>query len=66
MDQLQQELSEVETSLSDPELYQDSGKDRLKQRLGQQAELKGRLEEAEAQWLEISETVEGLEAELAV
>lgn len=64
MEQLQQELALLEESLSAPELYQESGKALLKERLGEQAQLKNRLEEVEAEWLEISETVENLEAEL--
>ncbi|CAN0569947.1 unnamed protein product, partial [Ectocarpus sp. 12 AP-2014] len=64
MEQLQQELALLEESLSAPELYQESGKALLKERLGEQAQLKSRLEEVEAEWLEISETVENLEAEL--
>ncbi len=64
MEQLQQELKTLEQSLSAPELYQESGKALLKERLGEQAQLKSRLEEVEAEWLEISETVENLEAEL--
>ncbi|GGC69665.1 ATP-binding cassette domain-containing protein [Marinobacter halophilus] len=65
MDQLQQNLGTVETSLGDPAVYADSGKVRLKDLLGQQTELKRELEDVEAQWLEVSETVENLEAELA-
>ena len=64
MEQLQQQLKVVEESLSAPELYQDSGKAMLKEKLGEQAQLKSRLETVEAEWLEISETVESLEAEL--
>ncbi|MEX2475341.1 ATP-binding cassette domain-containing protein [Marinobacter sp.] len=64
MEQLQQKLKGLEESLSAPELYQDSGKTLLKERLGEQAQLKARLDDVEAGWLEISETVETLEAEL--
>jgi ATP-binding cassette, subfamily F, member 3 len=46
-------------------VYEDSGKVRLKALLAEQTELKRALEEAEAEWLEVSETVENLEAELA-
>ncbi|WP_138436838.1 ATP-binding cassette domain-containing protein [Marinobacter shengliensis] len=65
MDQLQQQLAGVEASLGDPAVYEDSGKVRLKALLAEQTELKRALEEAEAEWLEVSETVENLEAELA-
>ncbi|MGF2688578.1 ATP-binding cassette domain-containing protein [Marinobacter sp. DUT-3] len=64
MEQLQQSLSTLEEALSAPELYQDEGKQQLKELLGKQARLNGRLEDVEAEWLEISETVESLEAEL--
>ena len=65
MDQLQQQLAGVEASLGDPAVYEDSGKVRLKTLLAEQTELKRALEETEAEWLEVSETVENLEAELA-
>lgn len=65
MDQLQQQLAGVEASLGDPSVYEDSGKVRLKALLAEQTELKRALEETEAEWLEVSETVENLEAELA-
>ncbi|EDM47871.1 ABC transporter, ATP-binding protein [Marinobacter algicola DG893] len=64
MDQLQSTLVTLEQSLSEPELYADQGKQKLKELLGQQATAKSRLAEVEAEWLEISETVESLEAEL--
>ncbi|MDX1558662.1 MAG: ABC transporter ATP-binding protein, partial [Marinobacter sp.] len=65
MEQLQQRLSSLEEQLSDPGLYDDSGKARLKELLAEQAKATARLEEVEAHWLEISEEVESLEAELA-
>jgi len=64
MEQLHQKLTTLEGELSAPGLYQDGGKQQLKELLAQQAQFKGRLEDVEAQWLEISETVESLEAEL--
>ena len=64
MDQLQSTLVTLEQSLSEPELYADQGKQKLKDLLGQQATAKSRLAKVEAEWLEISETVESLEAEL--
>ncbi|WP_420390398.1 ATP-binding cassette domain-containing protein [Marinobacter sp.] len=64
MDQLQSTLVTLEQNLSEPELYADQGKQKLKDLLGQQATAKSRLAEVEAEWLEISETVESLEAEL--
>lgn len=64
MDQLQSTLVTLEQNLSEPELYADQGKQKLKELLGQQADAKSRLAGVEAEWLEISETVENLEAEL--
>ena len=65
MEQLQQKLATVEQNLADPGLYDDQQKVRLKELLAEQAELKRELEGVEAEWLEVSETVESLEAELA-
>lgn len=64
MDRLQSMLMTLERDLSDPDLYADQGKHKLKELLGQQATAKSRLADVEAEWLEISETVEDLEAEL--
>ncbi|MCL7945584.1 ATP-binding cassette domain-containing protein [Marinobacter sp. ATCH36] len=64
MDKLQSELMTLEQDLSEPDLYADQGKQKLKELLGQQAAAKSRLAEVEAEWLDISETVENLEAEL--
>ena len=65
MEQLQQELAGVEQQLSDPTIYDDSAKVKLKELLAQQTGLKRELDDVEAEWLEVSETVENLEAELA-
>lgn len=64
MEKLQAKLGEVEQALADPGIYDDSNKERLKTLLGQQAELKRQQEVAEADWLEVSETVEEMEAAL--
>jgi len=64
MDRLQSTLATLEQDLSDPDLYADQGKQKLKELLGNQASARGRLAEVEAEWLEVSETVESLEAEL--
>jgi ATP-binding cassette subfamily F protein 3 len=64
MDRLQSTLVTLEQDLSDPELYADQGKQALKELLGQQAAAKSRLADVEAEWLEITETVEDLESEL--
>jgi len=65
MEQLQQELAGVEQQLSDPAIYDDSAKVKLKELLAQQTGLKRELDDVEAEWLDVSETVENLEAELA-
>ena len=65
MDDLQQTLTVLEDELADPSLYAADGKARLQELLGKQAEARGRLETVEAEWLEVSETVESMEAELA-
>ncbi|OZC35806.1 ABC transporter ATP-binding protein [Marinobacter vinifirmus] len=64
MEQLQQELAGVEQQLSDPAIYDDSAKVKLKELLAQQTGLKRELDDVEAEWLDVSETVENLEAEL--
>ncbi|TGN38055.1 ATP-binding cassette domain-containing protein [Marinobacter confluentis] len=65
MDQLQARLLGLEQELSDPELYSEQGRDRLKTMLADQGSAKSRLAEVEARWLEVSEEVENLESELA-
>ncbi|MDI9246477.1 ATP-binding cassette domain-containing protein [Marinobacter sp. CHS3-4] len=65
MEKLQSQLSDLEQVLSDPDLYAEQGGERLKTLLSDQGKAKSRLEEVEAQWLEISETVEELESELS-
>ncbi|HEY9119251.1 MAG TPA: ATP-binding cassette domain-containing protein, partial [Marinobacter sp.] len=65
MDKLQSTLMALEQDLSEPDLYADQGKQKLKELLGQQAAAKSRLADVEAEWLDISETVEALEAELS-
>ncbi len=65
MEQLQGQLTKLEQQLTSPDLYSEDGKDRLKTLLADQAAAKARLEEVEADWLEVSETVEHLESELS-
>lgn len=64
MDRLQAEMADVEQALASPALYDEAGKQQLKELLARQTELSRRLEDTEARWLEVSETVENLEAEL--
>ena len=65
METLQQALAELERALAEPDLYDAASKDRLKSLLASQADHKSRLEAVELEWLEVSETVESMEAELA-
>ncbi len=65
LEKIQRQLSEVEQCLADPALYEGSGKARLQVLLGEQAELKRRLADVEAEWLEVSQTVENLELEMS-
>ena len=64
MEKLQQTLAELEAALSQPEVYEAENKDRLKTLLAEQASCKVELDEAEAEWLDVSETVETMEAGL--
>lgn len=65
MESLHDALSGLEARLADPALYSDTSKSQLKELMGKQAEAKAKLEDIEAEWLDISETVETMEAELA-
>ncbi|MBK1851138.1 ATP-binding cassette domain-containing protein [Marinobacter sp. 1-4A] len=65
METLHETLNDLESELADPALYSDESKGRLKDLLGKQSAAKGQLEDVEAQWLEVSETVETMEDELA-
>ena len=65
MEKLQGKLGEVEQALADPALYEEASKIRLKELLGEQAGLKRQLEDAEGEWLDVSETVEEMEARLS-
>ena len=64
MESLHETLSSLESELADPGIYGDESKGRLKELLGKQADAKARLEGAEAEWLDVSETVEAMEEEL--
>jgi ATP-binding cassette subfamily F protein 3 len=65
METLHETLNDLESELADPALYGDESKGRLKDLLGKQSAAKGQLEDVEAQWLDVSETVEAMEGELA-
>lgn len=63
MEQLQVKISDIETQLADPVLY-ESANERLPRLLKQQGALKSELEEAEEQWLTCSEQYEALKEQL--
>ena len=65
MESLHADLSSLEAQLADPALYNSESKNQLKELMGKQAEAKAQLEGVEAEWLEVSETVEAMEEELA-
>jgi len=64
MESVHNVLSNLETQLADPALYNDASKNQLKELMGKQAEAKAQLENTEAEWLDVSETVETMEEEL--
>jgi ATP-binding cassette subfamily F protein 3 len=59
-----EKLGELETLLSDTDLYSDTRKDELKSLLAKQGELKSKLEEIELEWLDAQEELETLEQSL--
>jgi ATP-binding cassette subfamily F protein 3 len=61
MDKLQTQLSQLESQLADNDLYNESEKDRLKQLLAEQAEVKTALETTELEWFEATEALESAE-----
>ena len=62
MEKLSLALAELEQQLADNELYTESAKQKLKDLLQQQADLKIALEQAEMRWFEASEQLEAAEA----
>lgn len=58
--QWQQQLTTVEEQLADTELYQAENKAKLTEYIQSQAKLKGDIEEAESQWLELEEQIENI------
>ena len=65
MEKAQAELAAVEETLGEAELYTDPArKAALTEHLARQGELKARLEELEAEWLDAEEALEAMEAEL--
>ena len=63
MESAQAQLTDIETAMADPELYQAEQKAKLQQLLQAQAPLQQQLAQAEAQWLELQEQLEELEAQ---
>ncbi|MCW8885758.1 MAG: ATP-binding cassette domain-containing protein [Motiliproteus sp.] len=60
LEKLHQQQQDLEQLLADPEIYGDSRKQELKERLHQQAELEKELQQVEEQWMEQSEQLEQL------
>lgn len=58
MDKLSQELSDIETALSDSGIYDTSRKNELSDCLSRQGVAKSALEEVEMEWMELQETLE--------
>ena len=55
---LQQEMAELEAILADSGLYEDANKNRLKELLLKQNEIKTNIENLEEEWMQISEEIE--------
>ncbi len=62
MDKLGERQQAIETRMADSDLYDDDQKDELQDLLYEQAEIRKRLEEIEAEWFELGEQVEALQA----
>lgn len=63
MSQLQARLQEIETALADPDIYQETAKDRLTALLAEQGPIKNDLESTEMEWLDLSEQLEQMDQE---
>ncbi len=64
IERAQGRLSGIEEALADPALYEPGGQARLKTLLAEQADVRRQMDADEAEWLELCETVEALEARL--
>ena len=60
---LEARLAEIEESMADSELYQESNKGQLTQLLQEQATLKSELEDAELAWFDCEEQMEAIRNE---
>lgn len=65
MDKCQSMFEEVEQSLHDPSLYSDEEKDRLKDILAHQMELKQQSQTLEDEWIEACEALEKVEFQIS-
>lgn len=65
LDKCQSMLDGVEQSLHDPSLYSDEEKDRLKDILAHQMELKQQSQQLEDEWIEACETLEKVEYQVS-
>jgi len=62
MERLQQRRAELETQLSDPDIYNDEQKEQLKRLLQEKGDVDSELADAEEEWLVVSEELEQLSA----
>ena len=60
MEKLDKEKAQLEKQLADNSLYNEDNKNKLKPLLAQQTAITQQLQDAEEQWLEASEVLEGL------
>ena len=57
---LETQKTKLETALTDPTLYEDSNKNKLKELLREQGEISRELSQLEEQWLELQEELEAI------
>ncbi|WP_111641578.1 ABC-F family ATP-binding cassette domain-containing protein [Marinimicrobium alkaliphilum] len=62
MEKCQKQLAQLESELADPDIYDSSEAERLKQLLLRQGETQQALDALEEEWLEVSETLEATQA----
>ena len=58
---LESHMSDLEAQLTDPSIYEEANKPRLKQLLTQQADIQRQINQTEEYWLNKSEELQGLE-----
>lgn len=61
IERLQAQQTQLEQQLCDNAIYADAQRETLESTLSAQAETRGQLQQAEQEWLELSETIESLE-----